>query len=98
MSKSDEFSDSAWHLRGAITGTLFGFGDQDSSIAEFFMAPIDPASNGLSDYNEVVHTSLPGIRFLLTVIDRTTAPGYLKGLPQRVMDHFNFYTKYQVII
>lgn len=97
FSRLARFSDSSWHLRGAISGTLYGFGDQDASVAEFFLAPINPGLNlGLADYDQVVGATLPGIRFLLSTINDTASLTVLRGIPKRVMEHFKFYENYQV--
>lgn len=97
-SKPGRSSDSAWHLRGAITGTLYGFGDVDAStIAQFFMDPIYPVlSHGLTDFGQVVQTDLPGLRFLLITIDDSSGSRFLREIPDRVLDHFKFYKTYQV--
>ena len=86
-----------WHIRGALTGCLYGFPDSKPEIIDFFLLPIDVAAIGLTDFGFLVGDSLPGLRYVLHNLC-----GYYVGFRKydevikNVFQHFNFYTKYKV--
>jgi hypothetical protein len=89
-----------WHVRGAITGSLFGFPDPDdptNTIADFFLSPIDVEAIGLTDFIPLVGESLPGLRQVLKDLpeDFSGFAGYSE-VTKKVLLHFQFYTKYKV--
>jgi hypothetical protein len=87
---------SSWHLRGAISGSLYGYSEPGNDVADFYMLPIDAASTRLDDFADFVSEPLIGLRNLMEQLPDTLSQAEVYAIVKQVFAHFLFYEHYKV--
>ena len=88
---------SSWHLRGAISGSLYGYSQPGNFAADFYMSPINAVSTRLPDFADFVSEPLIGLRNLMEQLPVTLNQNEVVDVVKQVFAHFRFYGYYKVI-
>jgi hypothetical protein len=88
---------SSWHLRGAISGSLYGYSRPGNFASNFYMLPIDARTTLLPDFTQFVPERLIGLRRLMDKLPDTLSQAEVQDVVKQVFAHFRFYEYYKVI-